>query len=72
MKVIGLGLQCSVPDGILYANLREKSYPFDWLWCPSQTTYNILHRLIHESVDSAIKYMTTGYTFYEYKQNESI
>jgi hypothetical protein len=70
MKVIGLGLQCSVPDGIMYANRRDKSYPFDWLWCPSKTTYHVLHRLIHEGVDSAIEYMTTGYTYYVYLQNE--
>lgn len=30
MKVIPLGLQCSVPDGIKRANMREYSYPFDW------------------------------------------
>lgn len=31
MKIIPLGLQCSVPEGIKRANLREYSYPFDWL-----------------------------------------
>ena len=41
MKVITLGLQCSVPEGIKRAKLREYSYPFDWLWSPSKTTYNI-------------------------------
>jgi hypothetical protein len=45
MKVIPLGLQCSVPEGIKRANLREYSYPFDWLWSPSKTTYNILNIL---------------------------
>lgn len=70
MKVIGLGLQCSVPDGILYAGLREKSYPFDWLWCPSKTTYHILHRLIHEGIEATIEYMTTEYTYYKYVNNE--
>ena len=70
MKVIPLGLQCSVPEGIKRANLREYSYPFDWLWTPSKTTYDILNILINEGVDSALNYMTTGYTYYKYLGNE--
>jgi hypothetical protein len=70
MKVIPLGLQCAVPDGIKKANLREYSYPFDWLWCPSKTTYDILNILINESIDHAVEYMTTGYTYYRYMGNE--
>lgn len=70
MKVIPLGLQCSVPEGIMRANMREYSYPFDWLWCPSKTTYTILHILIHEGVEKALDYMTTGYTYYRYHGNE--
>ena len=50
MKVIPLGLHCSVPEGIKRANMREYSYPIDWLWSPSKTTYNILSlSLIHIS-----------------------
>lgn len=30
------------------ANLREYSYPFDWLWSPGKTTYNIL---INDGID---------------------
>jgi len=70
MKVIPLGLQCSVPEGIKRANLREYSYPFDWLWCPSKTTYNILNILIKDGVEHALVYMTTEYTYYKYLNNE--
>lgn len=70
MKVIPLGLQCSVPDGISRAHLREYSYPFDWLWSPSKTTYNVLNILITEGSDKAVDYMTTGYTYYVYQFNE--
>jgi hypothetical protein len=70
MKVIPLGLQCSVPEGIKRANLREYSYPFDWLWCPSKTTYDILKILINDGVENALIYMTTEYTYYKYLNNE--
>jgi len=70
MKVIPLGLQCSVPEGIKRANLREYSYPFDWLWSPSKTTYNILSILINDGVENALEYMTTGYTYYRCLGNE--
>jgi hypothetical protein len=70
MKVIPLGLQCSVPDGIKKANMREYSYPFDWLWTPSKTTYNILKILINDGVEKASEYMTTGYSYYQYLGNE--
>ena len=70
MKVIPLGLQCSVPEGIKRANLREYSYPFDWLWTPSKTSYNILNILINDGIEKALEYMTTGYTYYRYLGNE--
>lgn len=70
MKFIPLGLQCSVPDAIKKANLREYSYPFDWLWCPSKTTYEIVSILINNGVEKALEYMTTGYTYYNYLGNE--
>lgn len=70
MKVIPLGLQCSVPEAIKQSNLREYSYPFDWLWTPSETTYNILSILINDSPEKASEYMTTGYTYYRYLGNE--
>ena len=70
MKVISLGLQCSVPQGIKAANFREYSYPFDWLWCPSKTTYNILTILINDGIENTLEYMTTGYTYYRYLGNE--
>lgn len=70
MKVIPIGLQCSVPEGIKRANLREYSYPFDWLWSPSKTTYDILNILINCDIDKAVDYMTTGYTYYKYHGNE--
>ena len=66
MKVIPLGLQCSVPEGIKRANMREYSYPFDWLWTPSKTTYNILNILINDGIENAVEYMTTGYTYYRW------
>jgi len=70
MKVIPLGLQCSVPEGIKRANFREYSYPFDWLWSPSKTTYNILRILINDGIEKTLEYMTTGYTYYRYLGNE--
>jgi hypothetical protein len=70
MKIVPLGLQCTAPDGIKKANLRECSYPFDWLWTPSKTTYTILNILINDSIESALNYMTTGYTYYRYLNNE--
>lgn len=81
MKYIPLGLQCSVPDGIRRAKKREYAYPFDWLWTPSETTYNILKILfsdplankeyiIDNEIDNAVEYMTTGYSYYKYLENE--
>jgi hypothetical protein len=70
MKIISLGLQCSVPEGIRTANVREYSYPFDWLWTPSKTTYDILNILINDGIEKAVEYMTTGYTYYRYLGNE--
>ena len=70
MKFIPIGLQCSVPEGIKRANLREYSYPFDWLWTPSKTVYHILEILLNEGIDAAIIYMTTGYTYYVDQSNE--
>jgi len=70
MKIIPLGLQCSVPEGIKRANFREYSYPFDWLWTPSKTTHSILSILINDGIDQALEYMTTGYTYYRYLGNE--
>jgi hypothetical protein len=70
MKIIPLGLQCSVPEAIKRANFREYSYPFDWLWTPSKTTYNILNILINSNIENALEYMTTGYTYYKYLGNE--
>ena len=72
MKVIPLGLQCSVPEGIKRANMREYSYPFDWLYTPSKTTYAILNILINDGIDKAIDYMTTGYTYYTYDHENYI
>jgi hypothetical protein len=62
MKVIPLGLQCSVPEGIKKANMREYSYPFDWLWCPSKTTYNILSILINNGVENAEEYIILSFS----------
>jgi hypothetical protein len=77
MKYIPLGLQCSVPDGIRRAQKREYAYPFDWLWTPSETTYHILKILFSDhldnedvAIDNAIEYMTTGYSYYKYLENE--
>ena len=70
MKVIPLGLQCSVPEGIKRANLREYAYPLDWLWSPSETTYNVFRILINDGIETTLEYMTTGYTYYMYAGNE--
>lgn len=70
MKFISLGLQCSVPDGIKLANMYSKTYPFDWLWSPSKTTYAILSILLKDGVEKAVEYMTTGYTYFKYMGNE--
>jgi hypothetical protein len=45
MKVIPFGLQCSVPEGIKRANLREYSYHFDWLWSVSDLIKTYLNNL---------------------------
>ena len=70
MKFIPLGLQCAVPDAIKKSNLREYSYPFDWLWTPSKTTYEILCILLEKGSNEALEYMTTGYSYYKYVGNE--
>jgi hypothetical protein len=72
MKIIPLGLQCSVPDAIKKANLRHCSYPLDWLWSPSKTTHTILSILLSgdDGVEKAFEYMTTGYTYYNYLNDE--
>jgi hypothetical protein len=70
MKVIPLGLQCSVPEALKYSKLREYSYPFDWLWTPSKTTFHILEILINKGIEEAIEYMTNEYTYYKYLGNE--
>ena len=79
MKFIPLGLQCSVPDAIRAAGLCEYSYPFDWLWCPSKTAFDILNILMNNDdgggaeggcIEKAIEYMTTEYTYYEWLGNE--
>lgn len=70
MKVIPLGLQCSVPEGIKRAKMREYSYPFDWLWSPSKTTYTILSIVLRDGIDHAVEYMTTGYSYYKFLGNE--
>ena len=70
MKIIPIGLQCTVPEAIKRANMREYSYPLDWLWSPSKTTYHLFSILIKESLEKAIDYMTTGYSYYKYMNNE--
>ncbi len=54
MKCIPLGLQCHVPYAINNASLREYSYPFDYLWTPSKTSYTILDILINDGIEKAI------------------
>jgi hypothetical protein len=72
MKFIPLGLQCSVSEGILYSGKREYSYPFDWLWCPSKTTYEILMLLLNKDIEAAVDYMTVGYVVnYKWLGNEN-
>jgi len=70
MKFIPVGLQCSVPEALKRLNLREYSYPFDWLFSPSKTTYECLNILINEGTDKAIEYMTTGFKYYQWQGNE--
>lgn len=70
MKFIPIGLGCIIPEALKRANLREYSYPFDWLWSPSKTTYTIMQILFTEGVEKAVDYMTTGYNYYEYLGNE--
>ena len=66
MKFIPLGIQCSVPQAIKDANRREYSYPFDWMWTPSETTYSILNILINNGIEKALEYMITGYSNFKY------
>jgi hypothetical protein len=70
MKFIPIGLQCSVPTAVKQANLREYAYPFDNLFSPSKTTYNVLYILIHKGIEQTVEYMTHGYTYYTYLGND--
>ena len=70
MKVIPIGLHYAVLEAIQKANLYKYSYPFDWAWTPSKTTYNILHILINDGTEKAVEYMTSGHTYYKYVGNE--
>lgn len=63
---IPIGLNCPVPWGIRDAGLRVKSYPFDYNWVPASAAYEVLRRLIHDTTESAVEYMTTGYTYYDF------
>jgi len=67
---ISLGTHCVVAEGIKMAEKRYKSYPFDWVWCPSKTTFHILELLINKSSNDACEYMTTGYKYYKYEKQE--
>ena len=71
MNYIPIGLHLSVPEGLNRANLRTKQYPLDWLYSPSQTTYNILHSLITDGSANAVQYMSTGYTYFNYLGKET-
>jgi len=70
MKFIPIGLQCAVPDAIKASGLREYSYPFDWLWTPSKTTYEILYILLNNGVDETVEYMTSDFSYFKYLGNE--
>lgn len=63
---IPIGLHCTATWGVRDAGLRTKSYAFDYIWCPAVATYEVLKRLITENVDAAIKYMVTGYEYYDF------
>jgi hypothetical protein len=64
MKFISLGLHCSVPEALHITNLRNKSYPFDWILSPSKTTYEIIRLLLKEGINKAVYYMTSNYQYY--------
>ena len=70
MYFISLGTHCTIADGIKAAGKRIESYPFDWVWCPAKTTFNILNILINSSSLDACNYMTTGYKYYVYDKPE--
>ena len=67
---ISLGTHCVVANGIKMAGKRLKSYPFDWVWSPSKTTFHILELLINKSSTDACEYMTSGYKYYNYVKPE--
>jgi hypothetical protein len=70
MIFIPIGTQCHVADSLKRAGLRVSSYPFDYIFSPSKSTYNIFYILINVGVDAAIEYMTTGYSYYKAIGNE--
>lgn len=70
MKIVPVGLQCTVPGALKRAGMRDCSYPFDWLWMPGKTSYEILAKLLNEGVESAVDYMTTGWTYCDYDGKE--
>jgi hypothetical protein len=71
MNYIPIGLHLSVPEGLIRANLKTKSFPFDWLYSPSDTTFNILNTLITDGSSNALHYMKTGYTYFDYLGKET-
>ena len=70
MIYIPIGSQCHVADSLKKAGLRFSSYPFDYIFSTGKSTYNITYILINNGIDSAIEYMTTGYSYYKHIGNE--
>jgi len=66
MKFITLGLQCSatLALGPRFGNYNIPRGPFDWAWCPSKTALAVIRILLSESVEAAVTYMTTGFSYY--------
>ena len=60
VKLIPIGLQCSVSEAIRAAGVRAEAYPFDWLFCPASTSLAVFRVLLASGVDAAAALMVDG------------
>ena len=60
MIYIPIGIQCSVPDALKEAGVREKAYPFDYHFSPARFSLTIIRLLLNHDIDAARELMTTS------------
>jgi hypothetical protein len=62
---ISLGIQCAFLLALQAENMRIIAYPFDWNFVPIKQSYKMIKILLTKNIDSVVKYMTTGYKYYD-------